>query len=387
MHTFLQITQVVFNSINANSVPVKHLDGSNQMAMVFCKEQIQLDSPLSPEKKRGIEFVFFLTYIINNSVTTKTKFSFFKRVLENTYINTKTRNDFLFYFTKIQKTYYALSKFAAIYKHKKARSLIETDIYLNQLNEAQPRVFALVQDGKKYLFTITDLINILNTSLSNTFMFIAEPHSCKNPYTNMPFNKSTLYNIYFFIKRTSFNMPPMFHQYFMSNFNLAIYAHQNDEMIREYAIKDYIFSTETDELYYEIKIMLSIDKIGRKIKIDEEFPKDVLVSVFRPYLELYYKANYTLNESKREKYMDEYYSKLTRFYNYNKKFGRRFFVNLPEKDSCIFSPKHKLVVKFDDNHIPFSNKEKKSDFATSHIFLSNPNDDYDENDNDEYTDY
>ena len=50
------------------------------------------------------------------------------------------------------------------------------------------------------LINPNDLIKIINTSLTNTSSFFIEPLPIKNPYNNIPFNKSVLYNIYFFIK-------------------------------------------------------------------------------------------------------------------------------------------------------------------------------------------
>jgi len=239
---------------------------------------------------------------------------------------------------------------------------------MNTLDEKQARVFSLIQNNKKYLFSITDLINILNNSLGNTFFFVSEPLSCKNPYTNIPFNKSTLYNIYFFIKKTDFIMPPMFHEYFKTNFNLRVYGEENDEMIRNYSIKQYVNNTETEELHNDIINILENDRYGKKLKIDREFPKEVLVNIMRPYLELYYKGTHTSDEQKREKYIDEFNCKIRNFYLYNKQFGRRY-VKRMEQNAHPFKKDHKYVVSFEDKHISFYSNDRGDDFQTSHIYV------------------
>lgn len=368
MHTFLQITQAVFNGAYKERLPIHYLDGSPGAAINYLNEQSVYENLLPQSERRGVEKVFFTIYITELKVCFRSKFAFLNKVLENMFINDETRERFMVYFTKIQRTYHVLAKFAYRWRHKTTPLLITKDVYLNALTENEPRVFSVVQNKKKYLFALTDLVNILNTSLGNNFFFVAEPLACKNPYNNLPFNKSTLYNIYFFIKRTDFIMPTMFHQYFLSNFNLRKYAEQNDDLIIEYAIKQFTIHSDVEELFYEITNMLESDKYGRKIKIDPEFPKEKLVDIMRPYLELYYKSTYTVNEAKRSNYITEYYKKIKLFHAFNKHFGNKTFTRA-SKTKNFFSGAPKFVATFNDAHIQF-NSEHKDDFYTSHLYFN-----------------
>jgi len=368
MHTFLQIAQAVFNNAYKEKLPIHYLDGSPGLALKYLNEQSVHEDFLPQSERRGVEKVFFTIYITELRACFRSKFAFLNKVLENMFINDETRTRFMTYFMKIQRVYHVLAKFAYRWRHKTAPLLITKDVYLNALIEDAPRVFSVVQNKKKYLFAITDLVNILNTSLGNNFFFVAEPLACKNPYNNLPFNKSTLYNIYFFIKRTDFLMPTMFHQYFLTNFNLREYAEQNDDLIIEYAIKQFTIHTDVEELFYEITNMLESDKYGRKIKIDPEFPKEKLVDIMRPYLELYYKSTYTVNEAKRSKYITEYYNKIKLFHTFNKRFGNKTFTR-SIKTKNPFSGLSNFVAIFNEDHIVF-NSEHKDDFYTSHLYFN-----------------
>lgn len=366
MHTFLSIIQTILNADLENKIAVRYLDGSVEKYCEFCEEQMKYESMLPPEKRRGLEKQFLIMFILSNRVTVQTRLRFFRDSYENLFMNDETREKFLNYYMKIQRTYRVLSKFAFLCKHKSSSVFMNKDVYLNTLEENHPRVFTLVQHNKKYLFSITDLINILNTSLGNSFFFVSEPLPCKNPYTNIPFNKSTLYNIYFFIKKTNFIMPPMFYQYFLSNFNLRKYFEDNEELIREYSIRQYVNNTDTEELYHEIKSMLKGDKYGKKMKINPEFPKEKLVTIMRPYLELYYKGTHTINEEKRERYIDLFDFKIKRFYEYNKTFGYAV-MNKVYGNTFDFSTKQKYEMTFNDKHIHFHEVESEHDFLTTHI--------------------
>jgi len=365
MHTFLQIAQAVLNLSYKNRLPIHYLDGSFDKNYKYIREQSVHEAMLPDSERRGAEKQFIIMYITDNNVSLRSKFVFLQKVLENIFMNDSSINRFMYYFSKIQRIYHVLAKFAYRWRHKTTPLLITKDVYLNTLTETEPRIFSVVQNKKKYLFALTDLINILNTSLGNNFFFIAEPLPCKNPYNNIPFNKSTLYNIYFFIKRTDFVMPAMFHQYFLTNFNLQLYAEQNDELILEYAIKQFVTHTDNEELFYEITTMLDSDRFGRKIEIDPDFPKEKLVNIMRPYLELYYKGSYSINAIKRSLYTKEYYKKIKLFHSHNKQFGFKTYMRVP-KTKNLFSGKPLFTASFNDKHIIF-NSEQKDDFYTSHL--------------------
>lgn len=365
MHTFLQVIQAVFNGVHNKKLPIVYLDGSYEKNYLLYQNQINREVLSADFRFDAVEKQFFFTYIFANDVTARSKFVFFEKVLKNDFINDVSREKFVQYFVKIQRTYHALSKFAYIYKHKTTPILIDRDVYLNTLTEGAPRVFSVVQHKKKYLFSITDLINILNGALGNNYFFIAEPQACKNPYNNLPFNKSTLYNIYFFIKKTDFIMPVMFYQYFLTNFNLSEYASQNDDLIIEYAIKQFVTHTDVEELYDEIINMLESDKFGKEIQIDPEFPQERLVSIMRPYLELYYKGSYLIHKTKRMNCIKEYNTKIRLFHEYNENFGFKSMKKIP-KAKNVFLYKATFTAVFNDKHRVF-NSEYNDNFHNSHI--------------------
>lgn len=72
--------------------------------------------------------------------------------------------------------------------------------------------------------------------------------------------------------------------------------------------------------------MLNNNKYTKLLKIDNEFPKDKLVQIFRPFLYYYYIYNYDIKgSSKIYKYKSILNIKLKKFYQYNKSFGKKCF--------------------------------------------------------------
>ena len=61
---------------------------------------------------------------------------------------------------------------------------------------------------------------IINNALSNSPDFFSVPLVIKNPYNNVPFNKSTLYNIYFNIMSKTYIVSELIHKFFLTNFDI-----------------------------------------------------------------------------------------------------------------------------------------------------------------------
>ena len=79
----------------------------------------------------------------------------------------------------------------------KAKIVVDFDLCLNPIEHNNKNSICLFQENKKYYFRINDLINIINNALCNSPNFFSDTLITKNPYNNIAFNKSTLYNIYF----------------------------------------------------------------------------------------------------------------------------------------------------------------------------------------------
>jgi hypothetical protein len=294
----------------------------------------------------------------NYTTLVKYKFTFLTNVLENMFYNDETKDLFLSYFSKIQKTHFAFLRFARLYKYKKAVVQISSDLYMNELDEKHRNVFVLFQNNCKYLFSASDLVNIMNNNLSNSYLFFSEPLIPKNPYNNIAFDRATLYNIYFFMKNRPFAMPVLYQQFFNIDFNLEIFREDNEQLIREESIKRYVYSTSPNILYNTVVSMIeSLKSNNPKYKIlciHKNFPKNKLVEIMRPYLHLYYLSKfYVVGTEKMTNSYKILVKKFDLFVRFNPYFGRKVF---KQKKNKI------LVDNYDDNHMNFYKKYDKSEF-------------------------
>ena len=96
-----------------------------------------------------------------------------------------------------QKHCNAFSRLAYIIKWKRCKIAVDCDLSMTPLNINHCNTVVLMYNRFKYMFSLQDLINIIETALSNSPNFFIMPIAPKNPYNNAKFDKSTLYNIYF----------------------------------------------------------------------------------------------------------------------------------------------------------------------------------------------
>jgi len=326
----------------------------------------------------GIDNMIRMIFIMlpTKEITIKNKFLFVKDSLENFLIKNNREDLFMNYFCKIQKIYNILNRFVYMYKYKRAKIVVNTDMCLNEININDKNVICLFHNNSKYLFHSNDLIKIINSSLTNSHMHFSEPKCVKNPYDNIPFKKSTLYNIYFFIRYKTNYYPELFFKFFNVEFNLTNFKNNNEYILREYSIKNFVDNSPSNVLVDEIKHMieyyndycLSSHLSKRKIKIHEEFPKDKLIKIMKPYLFLYMKSQYSyLVHVKREtSYILK--QKLLVFNKFNPQFGRKMY-----KIATRFTDDFKRVAtgkitEFNDKHVKFNNVEKQNnEYLTDHL--------------------
>lgn len=292
----------------------------------------------------------FFQIFVNTSYTTKLKFEFYNKTNNNLFLNDITKQRFNDLFCKIQRTYCAFNRLKRVFSHKYAKSNATTDMELNELVEGSKNVIHIHHKNGKYLFKINDLLKIINNALANSHYFFSEPIAIKNPYNNLPFDKSNLYNIYFFIKfNTCYNVD-LFEKYFKVDFNLSEFFQQYEFLLREYTIKNYIIDTTNSHLHKHITNMINeFNKIypTMRIKIDSEFPEDKLIRIMKPYLQLYITSLYSLVAIIKSNAFAKLKYKLIKFYKYNPKFGRKTAVvnyaqiKIP---SCLSVSIHNVII-------------------------------------------
>ena len=370
MNSFSIISQYLLNNSKEIFVNRNKLTISNQEKFEFWKFIFSKELPITPDNTESVVKVLFYMYITKSGTyETKHKFTFLKESMENIFCNDAIRGLFFYKFYRIQSVYHILSRAAYRYKYRKSQIKVDKDIFLNPIEETQKNTITILQNGYKYRFTLTDIINIINSCLGNTDYFFASPREIKNPYNNIPFSKAILYTIYFNIKSTNFIMPQLFQSFFMENFNMAEYALNNESIIRDYSIKKHIESSSPDIISSEIRAMLKTNFYGKKLNIDYEFPKDVLIKIFKPYLHLYYLGNYTVDCAKRILKQDELDERIKLFFKHNNLFGRK---NIQVKRSFL-NPKRSFITSFDTKHLPFTKTNKE--FYKDHLLDNNSEDD------------
>ena len=297
----------------------------------------------------------------------KNKYLFYNENMNNFFLQNDIKIEFDDIFYKTQKICMAFKRFIHLYKYKKSKIAVDTDLSLNPIKENDKHIICIYDNNTKYLFNILDLIKIIYNSLTNSYRFFSEPLPIKNPYNNIPFNKSNLYNIYFFILFNTYYYSDLFYKFFKTNFNLNQFYIQNEYVLRDYTIYNYVYRNDATILYKDVLNMLQLynnekSKSKYKFKININFPKKLLVDIMRPYLLLYISSNYSLYKLHKTYYYVQLIHKLSQFIIFNPLFGRQIIhINV---EYVNMKKKYKRVTTFNEKHILY-------DSCTLESFLNN----------------
>ena len=327
----------------------------------------------NPDNIDGTLKIIFLQ-LLNKEYSKKNKFDFFIESLDNFLIKNKKEKEFIYYFYKIQKTFNVLNRFIYNYKLKKSKIVVNLDFCSNELTEDKKKVMCIFHNNSKYLFHISDLIKIIETALTNSSFFFANPKSIKNPYDNIPFNKSTLYNIYFFMYFNTNYKSEFFVKFFEVDFNLTTFKYKNEYLLRYYCIKNYVYKSPSNILLNEINKLMNVfnlycikNRIKNIINIDKDFPKDKLIKIMQPYLLLFIMSQFAYLETQQKEASYFLNKVLINFSNFNPKFGRKKYKIITKQ----YDFKTKIIgkiIEFDDKHIKFiDNDKQKNKFLCDHL--------------------
>ena len=322
----------------------------------------------------------------------KQKFKVLKEIINNGFHPYDFINNCINVFCYYQRIYNGFNKLAYIYKLKKAKIQTSQDFFLNELTETDMNVITILHHNNKYLFSITDLVNIWLNALCNSPYFIPTPIEIKNPYDNIPFIKSILYNIYFFIRSKYAIVPPLIQAFFLTNFHLKEFEYKHKQQIQEFSLYRYVYNTPPDSIHTSIVDMIyEHNNTKPKLKIHHEFPKDILLEIMRPYLLLYYKSKYSGTRFLNNKYYMILQQKMMAFIEYNPHFGKKhkFPRNIILSSFVRAHSTFGGIHLFNNNHIKFQNNnvcDITDDFFKSHLSVEDNDDYFDDDDDDDDVD-
>jgi len=324
----------------------------------------------------GMNKIFFNLLNLLELKLYKNKFKFLKDTTDNFYFSSKNMEkiSFLNLFNKIQKIYHTLNRFVYLYKVKKAKLIVDIDMQLNKINIGETNVICIYHVNSKYLFKIDDLLKMIYMSLTNSFSFIAEPISIKNPYNNISFGKSVLYHIYSYLISTAkikYIKPEyldIFFKFKESNFNMTQFVDNYEYILREYSIKNYLYNISKSTMKDQILHMIhgynsTLIRRNKKILIDPDFPQEELITIMKPYLYLFLQSNYSLIGKNKLDAKNDLNRKLKAFQNFNPNFGRKI---IKFKDII-----HKEKIKRVKSHIGFNMNYRPFHHYNIDIFMNN----------------
>jgi len=91
---------------------------------------------------------------------------------DNSFIFLKSYKDYLVnIFSKAQRIYYAFIRLAHIYRLRKNKTVVTDDLAMNPLDINNKNTFVLIQNKAKYLFSLNDIVKIIETSITHAPSF------------------------------------------------------------------------------------------------------------------------------------------------------------------------------------------------------------------------
>lgn len=270
----------------------------------------------------------------------------------------RERERFLIAFYLAQKYYHILLRTIQRWKWKRMRAYnIDCDLNLTSFSEISPRyLITLSQDGCKYMFNIHDLKRIIINSLTYSNYLYSSAQHPKNPYTNVVFTNTNLYNIFLFMIKNHIPIHSLITTYVMSEFSLKTFYKSAKKELNKFIVDNFLNDEKenTDDFIHYMNEMIEwandyerADTMG--IKIHRKFPKDVLWRILKPYVRLFILGK--VLSTYDDHYMNKLEYQLRRFYNYNPSFGSK---------KSIYTDKTYFELNvmpteymFDTNHIPY----------------------------------
>jgi hypothetical protein len=210
-----------------------------------------------------------------------------KKLLENPFVNDENKEKFMVNFSRFQKTINGFKKLVRLWRIKRKYLVYPntTDLKGNELTDYKPHlVIDLIENNTIYSFCIHDLLKMWNMSLRTRMCVIETPVQLKNPYTNLAFSNTNLYNIYYKALFEGLTRPPVVDMCFQCRFSIQTLLHTYGAQLREWAITDYA-ETEDISLYNElVGVYTDYGNLLPQLRVSRDFSDSIKIKQIRIYM-------------------------------------------------------------------------------------------------------
>ena len=289
-----------------------------------------------------------------------------KEIIENDFFEEKQKKVYLELFSKAQKHYYSFSKLAKIWKtNKYSYYNNDVDLCLKPLSlYPESQKVTLIHFKKKYVFRLTDFMNIWLRGLTKNKGLSPDPRYPVNPYVNKPFRKHHLYVVYFKLLDSSFMIPLLIQNFYQLSFNITKFELVNYPTLKDFAINNYLQEEDDFTLFLDIIHMVETFKIELDYAyIDSRMPrtpmKDILITM-NPFLKDFLMGALSCNPLTRELSRSSALNGLRCFFNRFPLYGTLQYHGV----SCSETP---FVEEYGETDIEMSNESSASELSDSEL--------------------
>tara|TARA_A200000113_G_scaffold180231_1_gene165977 strand:- start:2245 stop:3033 length:789 start_codon:yes stop_codon:yes gene_type:complete len=218
---------------------------------------------------------------------------------------------------------------------------------MNLLSEIHSNLkLTILQNKTAYQFRLSDLGNIIESSLGNSSDLISMPQWPRNPYTNSPFTKSILVIIFVAFSNSTLRLPTLFGLFADVRFDLQLFEVRYEQVTREYSINTLLNNGDIDTQYEFIReMMTSYETELKTVCVHPSFPRAKIVAALKDSLALFLRARYASCFFERSNFRKKTVSSLQRFARLNPYWGRLIIIqpdvteaerNLSDKGYSVF---------------------------------------------------
>ena len=247
------------------------------------------------------------------------------------------KNKMFFLFYRAQKLYHTFSRFAYLYKYKKAAQYDNNyDLCYNDLDTLGENLkITLLENNTKYTFRISDLLKIIISCLSNAPDLFLEIKDICNPHTNMKISTANLYNIYFATLNSPCIASNLFDGFFRCNFDIGLFSANYECVLRNIGINSY-YQDLDEELALEFIDLMLKDYESVAPVICDGYPTDKVLHHLGGLLKDYLYTSYSYGPLIRQ---ESHQRLIVKFHDLKKNvplFGR--IIVRAERPRVVFEP-------------------------------------------------